>query len=150
MPTWKSAPRVLIQVNRSTNCILSELSRSNQNHNGRETRNPLRTTKLAHQRIRVLFSLFINRRTNIPASGQKATMLRICCRKKSIECSLISPQGVADQDQNSKNHHERVILRVSGLDQAEQRTECSQKAAHKTDQPIDDPSIPPARSLGAL
>ena len=95
------------------------------------------TTRLAHQRIRLLFSLLNKRRTNIPASGQKATMLRICCRKKSMsprnpinrgirpECESlrVSPQDVTDKDQNAQNHHQRVILRISGLNQADRPTE---------------------------
>src|SRR5207247_699132 len=106
---------------------------------------------LAHHRMRVLFSLFIRRRTNIPASGQNVTMLRIFALKKSIKLSeflRVSPQDVADKNQNAENHDKGIVLRVSRLNKPDGPTNRSDKAADKTHEAVDDPFVPPPGSHG--
>src|SRR5688572_11694587 len=94
----------------------------------------------------------MNRSTNIPASGQKATMLRRCCRKKSIENSrflLGSPQCVTDKDENTQNHYQGVILGISGLKQPNGPACGFDETTGKTDEAIHDPPIPPIRAQRA-
>src|SRR5262249_4300661 len=117
----------------------------NQNHKGRDITKPIRTTMLAHHLMSVAFSFFISRRTNIPTSGQNATMLRIFVRKKSMKLPLwVSPQHVTNKNQNSQNHDESVVLGISRLNEAHRPAQGLDESANEADKTIDNPSVPPA------
>ncbi len=62
----------------------------------------------------------------------------------------VSPQNVTNKDQNAEDHHQRIILNISGLDEAYRPADGLYEAADQTDNAVHDPAVPPARAKSAL
>src|SRR2546422_9159210 len=83
--------------------------------------------------------------------GQSLTNVQfsILIRPAIPKSLWVPPQDITNENQNAKNHDQRVILHVSGLDQAHRPAGGLDEAADESDRAIHNPSIPPARSAGA-
>src|SRR5437016_24828 len=57
--------------------------------------------------------------------------------------SWCSPQYVTNKNQNAENHHQRVVLRIAGLNEADGPAEGLDESADEPDRAVDNPSIPP-------
>src|SRR5262249_39361674 len=60
------------------------------------------------------------------------------------------PQNVTNEDQHAQDHDQRVVLNVSGLDETYGPAHGLYETAKESDQPVDDPSIPPTGTNSAL
>src|SRR2546426_5033354 len=54
------------------------------------------------------------------------------------------PQNVTDKDQDAEDHHEGIILGVSGLDEPERPAHRLDEPSDKLHEAVNDPAIPPA------
>src|SRR5262245_21667064 len=59
-----------------------------------------------------------------------------------------SPQYVTNQDQNTENHHQRVVLRIAGLNEPYGPAERPDESTDEFDQAIDNIFIPPIGAVG--
>src|SRR5262245_53488071 len=59
-----------------------------------------------------------------------------------------SPQYVTNKDQNAENHHQRIVLRIAGLNEADGPAERLDESADEPDRAVHNPSIPPVGPVG--
>src|SRR6516162_2371219 len=60
------------------------------------------------------------------------------------------PQNVTNKDQNAEDHHQRVILHISGFNEAHGPAQSLHETADQADEAVHNPPVPPARSESAF
>src|SRR5262245_56088926 len=61
-----------------------------------------------------------------------------------------APQDVTDKDQHAEDHHQRIVLDIPCLNEPYGPTHGLDETADKSNQAVNDPSIPPTGSDGTL